>query len=80
MAGSFSNEPSNNLDPTSKAEVPTSATAGRGDSPGTTRRSWTLQPDRVLLPDGLKDLYNDGYPDLIGLTGDIPGTYRCWLR
>ncbi|MEV0353906.1 hypothetical protein AB0H88_49880 [Nonomuraea sp. NPDC050680] len=36
--------------------------------------------DRVLLPDGLKDLNNDGYPDLIGPTGDIPGIYRSSLR
>jgi hypothetical protein len=39
-----------------------------------------LQSDRVLLPDGLKDLNNDGYPDLIGPTGDIPATYRSSLR
>lgn len=43
-------------------------------------RQVRLRSDRVLLPDRLKDLNNDGYPGLIGPTGGIPGIYRSSLR
>ncbi|WP_346115516.1 ABC-F family ATP-binding cassette domain-containing protein, partial [Nonomuraea maheshkhaliensis] len=65
-------EPTNNLDPASKAEVLAAVGAYRGAVIMVTHDPETvdaLRPDRVLLlPDGLEDLWNDGYTDLIGLT------------
>ncbi|MEU8354581.1 ABC-F family ATP-binding cassette domain-containing protein [Nonomuraea sp. NPDC048882] len=65
-------EPTNNLDPASKAEVLAAVGAYRGAVIMVTHDPETvdaLRPDRVLLlPDGLEDLWDDGYTDLIGLT------------
>jgi ATPase subunit of ABC transporter with duplicated ATPase domains len=65
-------EPTNNLDPASKAEVLAAVAAYQGAVVMVTHDPETvgaLRPDRVLLlPDGLEDLWNDGYTDLVGLT------------
>ncbi|MEV4359408.1 ABC-F family ATP-binding cassette domain-containing protein [Nonomuraea sp. NPDC049625] len=64
-------EPTNNLDPASKAEVLAAVAAYRGAVVMVTHDQEAvaaLRPDRVLLlPDGVEDLWNDGYADLIAL-------------
>ncbi|MGW2161105.1 ABC-F family ATP-binding cassette domain-containing protein [Nonomuraea sp. NPDC001699] len=64
-------EPTNNLDPASKAEVLAAVTAYLGAVVMVTHDQEAvaaLRPDRVLLlPDGVEDLWNDGYADLIAL-------------
>ncbi|MEV4117052.1 ABC-F family ATP-binding cassette domain-containing protein [Nonomuraea sp. NPDC049695] len=64
-------EPTNNLDPASKAEVLAAVAAYRGAVVMVTHDQEAvaaLRPDRVLLlPDGVEDLWNDGYADLITL-------------
>ncbi|MGP4096833.1 ABC-F family ATP-binding cassette domain-containing protein [Nonomuraea sp. KM90] len=65
-------EPTNNLDPASKAEVLAAVAAYEGAVVMVTHDRETveaLRPDRVLLlPDGVEDLWNDDYADLIALT------------
>ncbi|GAA3228614.1 ABC-F family ATP-binding cassette domain-containing protein [Nonomuraea helvata] len=64
-------EPTNNLDPASKAEVLAAVAAYRGAVVLVTHDREAvaaLRPHRVLLlPDGVEDLWNDGYADLITL-------------
>ena len=64
-------EPTNNLDPASREEVLAAIRTLRGrDRPGHPRRGRrrALEPDRVLLlPDGVEDLWNDDYADLVAL-------------
>jgi len=64
-------EPTNNLDPASREEVLGAIRGYRGaivlvtHDEGAVR---ALSPDRVLiLPDGVEDLWNDGYADLVSL-------------
>jgi ATPase subunit of ABC transporter with duplicated ATPase domains len=64
-------EPTNNLDPASREEVLAAIRAYQGaivlvtHDEGAVR---ALDPDRVLiLPDGVEDLWNDGYADLVSL-------------
>ncbi|MEU6712186.1 ABC-F family ATP-binding cassette domain-containing protein [Nonomuraea sp. NPDC046802] len=64
-------EPTNNLDPASKAEVLAAVGAYQGAVVMVTHDQEAveaLRPDRVLLlPDGVEDLWNTGYADLITL-------------
>lgn len=64
-------DPPDNLDPASKAEVLAAVAAYRGAVVMVTHDQEAvaaLRPDRVLLlPDGVEDLWNDGYADLITL-------------
>ena len=62
-------EPTNNLDPASREEVLAAIRGYQGaivlvtHDEGAVR---ALQPDRVLiLPDGVEDLWNDSYADLV---------------
>jgi ATPase subunit of ABC transporter with duplicated ATPase domains len=64
-------EPTNNLDPASREEVLAAIRGYQGaivlvtHDEGAVR---ALQPDRVLiLPDGVEDLWNDSYADLVSL-------------
>jgi ATPase subunit of ABC transporter with duplicated ATPase domains len=64
-------EPTNNLDPASRAEVLSALREYEGavvlvtHDPGAVD---ALAPDRVLLlPDGVEDLWDDGYADLVAL-------------
>jgi ATPase subunit of ABC transporter with duplicated ATPase domains len=64
-------EPTNNLDPASREEVLGAIRSYRGaivlvtHDEGAVR---ALDPDRVLiLPDGVEDLWNDTYADLVSL-------------
>jgi ATPase subunit of ABC transporter with duplicated ATPase domains len=64
-------EPTNNLDPASRDEVLAAIRGYQGaivlvtHDEGAVR---ALQPDRVLiLPDGVEDLWNDSYADLVSL-------------
>jgi len=64
-------EPTNNLDPASREEVLGAIRSYQGaivlvtHDEGAVR---ALQPDRVLiLPDGVEDLWNDSYADLVSL-------------
>src|SRR3954464_4795412 len=64
-------EPTNNLDPASREEVLAAIRGYRGaivlvtPDEGAVR---ALDPDRVLiLPDGVEDLWNDSYADLVSL-------------
>jgi ATPase subunit of ABC transporter with duplicated ATPase domains len=64
-------EPTNNLDPASREEVLAAIRGYTGaiilvtHDEGAVR---ALDPDRVLiLPDGVEDLWNDGYADLVSL-------------
>jgi ATPase subunit of ABC transporter with duplicated ATPase domains len=64
-------EPTNNLDPASREEVLAAIRGYQGaivlvtHDEGAVR---ALQPDRVLiLPDGVEDLWNDSYADLVAL-------------
>ncbi|MEV0614438.1 ABC-F family ATP-binding cassette domain-containing protein [Nonomuraea sp. NPDC050404] len=64
-------EPTNNLDPASKAEVLAAVGAYEGAVVMVTHDRETveaLRPGRVLvLPDGVEDLWHDGYTDLVTL-------------
>ncbi len=64
-------EPTNNLDPASREEVLAAIRAYEGAIVLVTHDEGAvtaLEPDRVLiLPDGVEDLYNDEYADLIAL-------------
>ncbi|MET8864809.1 ABC-F family ATP-binding cassette domain-containing protein [Nonomuraea sp. NPDC004580] len=64
-------EPTNNLDPASKAEVLGAVAAYEGAVVMVTHDEEAVEalaPDRVLLlPDGVEDLWNDDYTDLITL-------------
>ncbi|MFD1930471.1 ABC-F family ATP-binding cassette domain-containing protein [Nonomuraea mangrovi] len=64
-------EPTNNLDPASRAEVLGAVGAYKGAVVMVTHDEdavEALRPDRVLLlPDGVEDLWNAGYADLIAL-------------
>ncbi|MEV4067603.1 ABC-F family ATP-binding cassette domain-containing protein [Nonomuraea dietziae] len=64
-------EPTNNLDPASRAEVLTAVGAYKGAVVMVTHDEEAveaLRPERVLvLPDGVEDLWNEGYADLISL-------------
>jgi ATPase subunit of ABC transporter with duplicated ATPase domains len=64
-------EPTNNLDPASREEVLAAIREYQGaivlvtHDEGAVR---ALDPDRVLiLPDGVEDLWNDSYADLVSL-------------
>ena len=64
-------EPTNNLDPASREEVLAAIRSYEGaiilvtHDEGAVR---ALEPDRVLiLPDGVEDLWNDDYADLVAL-------------
>ena len=64
-------EPTNNLDPASREEVLAAIRGYQGaivlvtHDEGAVR---ALEPDRVLiLPDGVEDLWNDSYADLVAL-------------
>jgi ATPase subunit of ABC transporter with duplicated ATPase domains len=64
-------EPTNNLDPASREEVLAAIRSYEGaivlvtHDEGAVR---ALEPDRVLiLPDGVEDLWNEGYADLVAL-------------
>jgi len=64
-------EPTNNLDPASREEVLAAIRGYQGaivlvtHDEGAVR---ALDPDRVLiLPDGVEDLWNDSYADLVSL-------------
>ena len=64
-------EPTNNLDPASRAEVLAAIRAYAGAIILVTHDEGAvtaLEPDRVLiLPDGVEDLWNDEYADLVAL-------------
>ncbi|UBU16184.1 ABC-F family ATP-binding cassette domain-containing protein [Nonomuraea gerenzanensis] len=64
-------EPTNNLDPASKAEVLAAVEAYEGAMVMVTHDQEAveaLRPERVLLlPDGVEDLWHDGYADLVTL-------------
>ncbi|MEZ5095355.1 MAG: ABC-F family ATP-binding cassette domain-containing protein [Nocardioides sp.] len=64
-------EPTNNLDPASREEVLAAIRSYRGAIVLVTHDEGAvhaLQPDRVLiLPDGVEDLWNDDYADLVAL-------------
>ena len=65
-------EPTNNLDPASREEVLAAIRTLRRArscwSPTTRAPSRALEPDRVLiLPDGVEDLWNPDYADLVAL-------------
>ena len=64
-------EPTNNLDPASRAEVLAAIRSYRGAIVLVTHDEGAveaLQPDKVLiLPDGVEDLWSDGYADLVAL-------------
>jgi ATPase subunit of ABC transporter with duplicated ATPase domains len=64
-------EPTNNLDPASREEVLGAIRSYAGAIVLVTHDEGAvhaLEPDRVLiLPDGVEDLWNDGYADLVSL-------------
>jgi ATPase subunit of ABC transporter with duplicated ATPase domains len=64
-------EPTNNLDPASREEVLGAIWSYAGAIVLVTHDEGAvlaLEPDRVLiLPDGVEDLWNDGYADLVSL-------------
>jgi len=64
-------EPTNNLDPASRQEVLSAIRSYAGAIVLVTHDEGAvtaLQPDRVLiLPDGVEDLWNDEYVDLVAL-------------
>jgi ATPase subunit of ABC transporter with duplicated ATPase domains len=64
-------EPTNNLDPASRAEVLAALRHFRGAIVLVTHDEGAvaaLQPERVLLlPDGVEDLWNEGYTELVAL-------------
>ena len=64
-------EPTNNLDPASREEVLAAIRSYQGAIILVTHDEGAvtaLEPDRVLiLPDGVEDLWNDGYADLVAL-------------
>ena len=64
-------EPTNNLDPASREEVLAAIRTYEGAIILVTHDEgavYALEPDRVLiLPDGVEDLWNDGYADLVAL-------------
>ena len=73
-------EPTNNLDPASREEVLAAIRGYQGaivlvtHDEGAVR---ALQPDRVLiLPDGVEDLWNDSYADLVSLAEPEPAGSR----
>ena len=64
-------EPTNNLDPASREEVLAAIRSYQGAIVLVTHDEgavYALEPDRVLiLPDGVEDLWNTGYADLVSL-------------
>ncbi len=64
-------EPTNNLDPASREEVLSAIRRYEGSIILVTHDEgavWALEPDRVLiLPDGVEDLWNESYADLVSL-------------
>jgi ATPase subunit of ABC transporter with duplicated ATPase domains len=64
-------EPTNNLDPASREEVLGAIRSYKGAIVLVTHDEGAvhaLEPDRVLiLPDGVEDLWNEGYADLVSL-------------
>ncbi len=64
-------EPTNNLDPASREEVLAAIRSYQGAIVLVTHDEgavYALEPDRVLiLPDGVEDLWNAGYADLVSL-------------
>jgi ATPase subunit of ABC transporter with duplicated ATPase domains len=64
-------EPTNNLDPASRQEVLGAIRSYAGAIVLVTHDEGAvqaLQPDRVLiLPDGVEDLWSEGYADLVAL-------------
>ncbi|WP_277670078.1 ATP-binding cassette domain-containing protein, partial [Saccharomonospora viridis] len=64
-------EPTNNLDPASRTEILHAIDTYRGAIVLVTHDEGAidaLRPDRVLLlPDGVEDLWNDDYRDLVSL-------------
>jgi ATPase subunit of ABC transporter with duplicated ATPase domains len=64
-------EPTNNLDPASRTEILHAIDTSQGAIVLVTHDEGAidaLRPDRVLLlPDGVEDLWNDEYRDLVSL-------------
>jgi ATPase subunit of ABC transporter with duplicated ATPase domains len=64
-------EPTNNLDPASRVEILNALRSFTGAVVMVTHDEGAvdaLQPERVvLLPDGVEDLWNDSYADLVSL-------------
>jgi ATPase subunit of ABC transporter with duplicated ATPase domains len=64
-------EPTNNLDPASRAEILGALSSFSGAVVMVTHDEGAvdaLQPERIiLLPDGVEDLWNEGYADLVSL-------------
>ena len=64
-------EPTNNLDPASRAEILSALATYKGSVVLVTHDEGAveaLQPDKVLLlPDGVEDTWNDDFADLVAL-------------